>query len=61
MSAKKTQVTTLEFSENTLLRVLGGPHAKHFARLETEERRNYVDNLKRTIILPYMITRRRSR
>ena len=34
MSAKKTQVTTLEFSENTLLRVLGGPHAKHFARLE---------------------------
>jgi phosphate starvation-inducible PhoH-like protein len=34
LSAKKTQVTTLEFSENTLLRVLGGPHAKHFARLE---------------------------
>jgi phosphate starvation-inducible PhoH-like protein len=34
LSAKKTQVTTLEFSENTLLRALGGPHGKHFARLE---------------------------
>jgi phosphate starvation-inducible PhoH-like protein len=34
LSAKKTQVTTLEFSENTLLRALSGPHARHFARLE---------------------------
>ena len=34
MSAKKTQVTTLEFPDNTLLRALGGPHAKHFARVE---------------------------
>jgi len=34
LSAKKTQVTTLEFSDNTLLRALGGPHAKHFARIE---------------------------
>jgi phosphate starvation-inducible PhoH-like protein len=34
LSARKTQVTTLEFSDNNLLRALGGPHAKHFARLE---------------------------
>ncbi|HKU65972.1 MAG TPA: PhoH family protein, partial [Rhizomicrobium sp.] len=34
MSAKKTPVTTLEFSDNKLLRALGGPHAKHFARIE---------------------------
>ena len=34
MSAKKTQVTTLEFPDNKLLRALGGPHAKHFARIE---------------------------
>jgi len=34
LSAKRTQVTTLEFAENTLLRALGGPHARHFARLE---------------------------
>lgn len=34
MSAKKTQATTLEFPDNKLLRVLGGPHAKHFARIE---------------------------
>ena len=34
MSAKKTQVTTLEFSDNKLLRALGGPHAKHLARIE---------------------------
>ncbi|MDB5733962.1 MAG: hypothetical protein JWP16_913 [Alphaproteobacteria bacterium] len=34
MSARKTQVTTLEFPDNKLLRALGGPHAKHFARLE---------------------------
>ncbi len=34
MSAKKTPVTTLEFSDNKLLRALGGPHAKHLARIE---------------------------
>ena len=34
MNARKTPVTTLEFSDNKLLRALGGPHAKHFARLE---------------------------
>jgi phosphate starvation-inducible PhoH-like protein len=34
LSAKKTQATTLEFPDNKLLRVLGGPHAKHFARIE---------------------------
>ena len=34
LSAKKTQVTTLEFSDNKLLRALGGPHAKHLARIE---------------------------
>ena len=34
MSAKKTQVATLEFPDNKLLRVLSGPHAKHFARIE---------------------------
>lgn len=34
MSARKTPVTTLEFPDNKLLRALGGPHAKHFARLE---------------------------
>ena len=34
MSAKKTQVSTLEFPNNKLLRALGGPHAKNFARIE---------------------------
>jgi len=34
LSAKKTSVTTLEFPDNKLLRALGGPHAKHFARIE---------------------------
>ena len=34
MSAKKTAVSTLEFPDNKLLRALGGPHAKHFARIE---------------------------
>ena len=34
MSAKKTQVATLEFPDNKLLRVLSGPHAKHFVRIE---------------------------
>jgi phosphate starvation-inducible PhoH-like protein len=34
LSAKKTQVATLEFPDNKLLRVLSGPHAKHFARIE---------------------------
>jgi len=34
VNAKKTSVTTLEFPDNKLLRALGGPHAKHFARIE---------------------------
>ena len=34
MSAKKTSGATLEFSDNKLLRALGGPHGKHFARIE---------------------------
>jgi phosphate starvation-inducible PhoH-like protein len=34
VSAKKTPVSTLEFPDNKLLRALGGPHAKHFARIE---------------------------
>jgi len=34
LSAKKTQAITLEFPDNRLLRALGGPHAKHFARIE---------------------------
>jgi phosphate starvation-inducible PhoH-like protein len=34
VSAKKTPVSTLEFPDNQLLRALGGPHAKHFARIE---------------------------
>jgi phosphate starvation-inducible PhoH-like protein len=34
VSARKTSVTTLEFPDNKLLRALGGPHAKHFARIE---------------------------
>ena len=34
MSAKKTQVSTLEFPDNKLLRALGGPHAKNFSRIE---------------------------
>ena len=34
MSAKKTPAATLEFDDNKLLRALGGPHAKHFARIE---------------------------
>ena len=34
MNAKKSSVTTLEFPDNKLLRALGGPHAKHLARIE---------------------------
>ncbi|HWA69935.1 MAG TPA: PhoH family protein [Rhizomicrobium sp.] len=34
MSTRKSPITTLEFDDNRLLRALGGPHAKHFARLE---------------------------
>ena len=34
MSAKKAPAATLEFADNKLLRALGGPHAKHFARIE---------------------------
>ncbi|HEY0267536.1 MAG TPA: PhoH family protein [Rhizomicrobium sp.] len=34
MSAKKTTLTTLEFPDNKLLRALGGPHARHLARIE---------------------------
>ena len=34
MNARKTSVTTLEFPDNKLLLALGGPHAKHFARIE---------------------------
>jgi phosphate starvation-inducible PhoH-like protein len=34
LSAKKTPAVTLEFPDNKLLRALGGPHAKHFARIE---------------------------
>lgn len=34
MNARKTSVTTLEFPDNKLLRALGGPHAKHLARIE---------------------------
>jgi phosphate starvation-inducible PhoH-like protein len=34
LSAKKTPTVTLEFPDNKLLRALGGPHAKHFARIE---------------------------
>jgi phosphate starvation-inducible PhoH-like protein len=34
VNAKKTPVTTLEFPDNKLLRALGGPHAKHLARIE---------------------------
>lgn len=33
--------------------------ARHYASLDAERRRNYVVNLKRTIILPYTIERRR--
>jgi hypothetical protein len=33
--------------------------AKHFSELDAEKRRNYVSNLRRTIILPYTISRRR--
>lgn len=34
MSARKTPVITLEFPVNALLRALGGPQSKHFARIE---------------------------
>ena len=34
MSAKRRDITTLEFPDNKLLAALSGPHAKHFARLE---------------------------
>jgi phosphate starvation-inducible PhoH-like protein len=34
LSAKKTQALTLEFPDNRLLRALGGPNARHFARIE---------------------------
>jgi len=34
VNAKKSPVTTLEFPDNKLLRALGGPHAKHLARIE---------------------------
>jgi phosphate starvation-inducible protein PhoH and related proteins len=34
VNARKSSVTTLEFPDNKLLRALGGPHAKHFARIE---------------------------
>jgi len=34
VSAKKSQVITLEFADNKMLRALGGPHGKHFARIE---------------------------
>jgi phosphate starvation-inducible PhoH-like protein len=34
VSAKKTQSLTLEFPDNKMLRALGGPHGKHFARIE---------------------------
>jgi len=34
VNAKKSSVTTLEFPDNKLLRALGGPHAKHLARIE---------------------------
>ncbi|HKY17297.1 MAG TPA: PhoH family protein [Rhizomicrobium sp.] len=34
MSAKKTSGAILEFPDNKLLRALGGPHGKHFARIE---------------------------
>jgi phosphate starvation-inducible PhoH-like protein len=34
MSARKSASLTLEFADNSLLRVLGGPHGKHFARIE---------------------------
>ncbi|HVZ39201.1 MAG TPA: hypothetical protein VHI13_08000 [Candidatus Kapabacteria bacterium] len=33
--------------------------AKHFSPLDRERRRNYIANLKRTIVLPYTISRRR--
>jgi phosphate starvation-inducible protein PhoH len=36
VSAKKTPAATLEFDDNKLLRALGGPHAKHFARIEQD-------------------------
>jgi phosphate starvation-inducible PhoH-like protein len=34
LSAKRRDATMLEFPDNKLLAALGGPHARHFARLE---------------------------
>ena len=34
MSAKRRDTATLEFPDNRLLAALGGPHARHFARIE---------------------------
>jgi phosphate starvation-inducible PhoH-like protein len=34
LSARRRDTTTLEFPDNKLLAALGGPHARHFARLE---------------------------
>ncbi|HEX4025989.1 MAG TPA: PhoH family protein [Rhizomicrobium sp.] len=34
MNARRRDTTTLEFPDNKLLAALGGPHARHFARLE---------------------------
>ena len=34
LNARRRDTTTLEFPDNKLLAALGGPHARHFARLE---------------------------
>ena len=34
MNTRRRDITTLEFPDNKLLAALGGPHARHFARLE---------------------------
>jgi phosphate starvation-inducible PhoH-like protein len=34
LTARRRDTTTLEFPDNKLLAALGGPHARHFARLE---------------------------
>ena len=36
MNARRRETTTLEFPDNKLLAALGGPHARHFARLEQQ-------------------------
>lgn len=36
MNARRRDITTLEFADNKLLAALGGPHARHFARLEQQ-------------------------